>query len=160
MAATSRQCAITLLPNNVEMCFWCPHIGFSHPGNQFRAVITSIINISKSYEKKTNVASAKRHIVVQCNNNDLFNKVFISHLIAEKNKRNIRHVVKMCNNVLKCALATGGTLLPKPCTRVKQNTKLIHQGSLHNHGNNDTYTCSIPIETRSRLNLTIYDSSN
>ena len=44
--------------------------------------------------------------------------------------------------------------------RVKQNMKLIHQGGLHNRGNNDTYTCSIPIETRSRLNLTIYDSSN
>ena len=34
------------------------------------------------------------------------------------------------------------------------------QGGLHNHGNNDAHTCSIPIETRSRLNLTIYDSSN
>ena len=33
MAAIARQCAITLLPNNVEM-----HIGFKHPGNQFRAV--------------------------------------------------------------------------------------------------------------------------
>ena len=33
--------------------------------------------------------------------------------------------------------------------------KLIHQGGLHNHDNNDTHTCSIPIETRSRLNLTI-----
>ena len=90
MAATSRQCAISLLPNNVEMCFWCLHIGFSHPGSQFRAVITSIINISQSY-----VASEKRHIVVQCNNNDLFNKVLISHLEAEGNKRNIQHVVKM-----------------------------------------------------------------
>ena len=95
MAATSRQCDITLLPNNVEMCFWCLHIGFSHPGNQFRAVITSIINISQSYGEKTNVAPRKRHIVVQCNNNDLFDKVLISHLEAEGNKRNIRHVVKM-----------------------------------------------------------------
>ena len=95
MAATSRQCAITLLPNNVEMCFWCLHIGFSHPGNQFRAVITSIFNISQSYREKTNVAPGKRHIVVQGNNNDLFNKVLISHLEAEGNKRNIRHVVKM-----------------------------------------------------------------
>ena len=34
--------------------------------------------------------------------------------------------------------------------------KLIHQGGLHNHGNDDTHTCSVPIETRSRLNLTIY----
>ena len=38
--------------------------------------------------------------------------------------------------------------------------KLIHQGGLHHHGNNDTYTCPIPIETRSRLNLNIYDSSS
>ena len=38
--------------------------------------------------------------------------------------------------------------------------KLIHQGGLHNHGNNDTHTCSVPIETKSRLNLTVYDSSN
>ena len=91
MAATARQCAITMLPNNVE-CFLCLHIGFSHPGNQFRAVITSIINISQSYGGKTNVASGKRHIVGQCNNNDLFNKVIISHSEA---KRNIRHVVKM-----------------------------------------------------------------
>ena len=43
----------------------------------------------------TNVAPRKRHIVVQCNNNDLFNKGIISHLEAEGNKRNIRHVVKM-----------------------------------------------------------------
>ena len=92
MAATARQCAITMLPNNVEMCFLCLHIGFSHPGNQFRAVITSIINISQSYGGKTNVAPGKRHIVGQCNNNDLFIKVIISHLEA---KRNIRHVVKM-----------------------------------------------------------------
>ena len=95
MAATSRQCAITLLPNNVEMCFWCLHIGFSHPGNQFRAVITSIFNISQSYREKTNAASGERHIVVQSNNNDFFNKVLISHLEAEGNKRNIRHVLKM-----------------------------------------------------------------
>ena len=92
MAATARQCAITMLPNNVEMCFLCLHIGFSHPGNQFRAVIASIINISQSYGGKTNVAPGKRHIVGQCNNNDLFNKVIISHSEA---KRNIRHVVKM-----------------------------------------------------------------
>ena len=44
---------------------------------------------------KTNVAPGKRHIVVQCNNNDLFNNVNISHSEAEENKRNIRHVVKM-----------------------------------------------------------------
>ena len=31
----------------------------------------------------------------KCNNNDLFNKVIISHLEAKWNKRNIRHVVKM-----------------------------------------------------------------
>ena len=96
MAATARQCAITLLPNNAEMCFLCLHIGFSHPGNHFRSVITSIINILKSYGGGGgNVAPGKRHIVVQCNNNDLFNKVIISHLEAEGNKRNIRHVVKM-----------------------------------------------------------------
>ena len=95
MAATAKLSAITLLPNNVEMCFWCLHIGFSHPGNQFGAVITSIINIAQSYGWKTNVAPGKRHIVVQCINNDLFNKVIISHLEAEGNKRNIRHVVKM-----------------------------------------------------------------
>ena len=77
------------------MCFWCLHIGFSHPGNQFRVVITSIINISQSYRGKTNVAPGKRHIVGQCDNNDLFNKVIISHLEAEGNKRIIRHVVKM-----------------------------------------------------------------
>ena len=47
MAVTARQCAITLLSNNVGMCFWCLHICFSHPGNQFRAVITFIINISQ-----------------------------------------------------------------------------------------------------------------
>ena len=45
--------------------------------------------------EKNNVAPGKRHIVGQCNNNDLFNKVNISHLKAEGNKRNIRHVVKM-----------------------------------------------------------------
>ena len=94
--ATARHCAITLLPNTVEMCFWCLHIGFSHPGDQFRAVTTSIINIPQSYGGGgTNVAPGKRHIVGQCNNNDLFNKVIISHLEAEENKRNIRHVVKM-----------------------------------------------------------------
>ena len=95
MAATARQCAITLLPNNVEMCFWCLHICFSHPGNQFRAVITSTINISQSNVGKTNVALGKRQIVGQCNNKDLFNKVIISHLEAEGSKLNIRHVVKM-----------------------------------------------------------------
>ena len=95
MAATARQCAITLLPNNMEMCFWCLHIGFSHPVNQFRAVITSIINISQNYGGKNNVALGKRHIVGQCNNNDLFNEVIISLLEAEGNKRNVRHVVKM-----------------------------------------------------------------
>ena len=101
MDATARQCAITLLQNNVEMCFWCLHIGFSHPGNQFRAVITSIINISQSYREGTNVALGKRHIVGQCNNNDLFNKVIISHLEVEGNKRNIRHVVKMFRQLTK-----------------------------------------------------------
>ena len=95
MAATARQCAIPLLPNNVDMCFWCLHIGFAHPGNQFRAVIASFINISQSYGEKTNVAPGKRHIVVQCNNNDLFNKVIFSHSEAEGNKCNIRHVVSM-----------------------------------------------------------------
>ena len=59
MVATAGQCAITLLPNNVEMCFWCLHIGFSHPGNQFRAVITYIINISQSYGEK-NTCCAKK----------------------------------------------------------------------------------------------------
>ena len=37
-------------------------------------------------EEKTNVAPGKRHIVGQCNNNDLFIKVIISHLEAEGNK--------------------------------------------------------------------------
>ena len=78
------------------MCFWCLHIGFSHPGNQFGAVITSIINISQSYgEKNPNVAPGKRHIVVQCYNNDFFNNVIISHLEADGNTRHTRHVVKM-----------------------------------------------------------------
>ena len=90
MAATARLCAITLLPNNVEMCFWCLHIGFFHPGKKFKAVIRSII---KLWGGGTNVASGKRHIVVQCNN--VFNKTISSHLKAEGNKRNIRHVVKM-----------------------------------------------------------------
>ena len=68
---------------------------FLTPGNQSRAVITSINNISQSYGEKINVAPGKGQIVVQCNNNDLFNKVIISHLEPEGNKRNIRHVVKM-----------------------------------------------------------------
>ena len=37
----------------------------------------------------------QENIVGQYNNNDLSNKVIISHLKAEGNKRNIRHVVKM-----------------------------------------------------------------
>ena len=45
--------------------------------------------------EKTNVAPGKRHIVGQCNINYLFNKVIISHLEAEVDKSNIRHVVKM-----------------------------------------------------------------
>ena len=45
--------------------------------------------------EKTNVAPEKRHIVGHCDNNGLFNKISISHLEAEGNKRNIRHVVKM-----------------------------------------------------------------
>ena len=45
--------------------------------------------------EKTNVAPGKRHVVGQCNNKDLFYKVIISHLEAEGNKRNIRHVVEM-----------------------------------------------------------------
>ena len=48
---------------------------------------------------KKNVAPGKRHIVGQCNNNDLFNKVIISHLEAEGNKRNIRYVVKMFKTI-------------------------------------------------------------
>ena len=62
---------------------------------KLRAVITSIINISQSYGGKTNAAPGKRHIVGQCNNKDLFNKIIISHLEAEGNRRNIWHVVKM-----------------------------------------------------------------
>ena len=50
-------------------------------------------------EEQTSVAPGKRHIVGQCNNNDLFNKVIISHLEAEGNKRNIGHVVKMFKNI-------------------------------------------------------------
>ena len=49
--------------------------------------------------RKKNVAPGKRHIVGQCNNNDLFNKVIISHLEAEGNKHNIRHVVKMFKTI-------------------------------------------------------------
>ena len=45
--------------------------------------------------EKTNVAPGKRHFVGQCNINYLFKKVIISHLEAEVNKSNIRHVVKM-----------------------------------------------------------------
>ena len=45
--------------------------------------------------EKTNVAPGKRHIVVQCNNNDLFDKVIFLHLEAEGNKCNIRHLVNM-----------------------------------------------------------------
>ena len=59
MAATARQCTITLLPSNVDMCFWCLHIGFSHPGNQFRAVITSMINILQSYGGKNKCCARK-----------------------------------------------------------------------------------------------------
>ena len=59
--------------------------------------------------EKTNVAPGKRHLVGQCNNNDLFNKVSISHFEAEGNKRNIRHVLKMfrllTKNIL-CLLIT------------------------------------------------------
>ena len=44
--------------------------------------------------EKTNVSQGKRHIVGQCNNNDLFNEVIILHLEAEGNERIIRHVVK------------------------------------------------------------------
>ena len=54
--------------------------------------------------EKTNVAPGKRHIVGQCNNNDRFNKVIISNLVAEGNKRNIRHVVKMFRLLTKNSL--------------------------------------------------------
>ena len=56
MATTAIWCVITvtLLPNNVDICFWCLFISFSHPGNQFRAAITYIMNISQSYGNKTN----------------------------------------------------------------------------------------------------------
>ena len=73
--------------------FGCLHIGFAHPGNQLRAVIRSIINISQRYgREETNVAPEKRHIVVQCNN--VFNKAIISHSETEGNQHN-RHAVKM-----------------------------------------------------------------
>ena len=82
---------------------FCLHIGFSHPGNQFRAVITSIINILQSYgagggggeggRGGGEVSPGKRQIVVQCNN--LFNKTIISYSEAEGNQRNIEHAVKM-----------------------------------------------------------------
>ena len=92
--ATARQCAITLLPNNVEMSFWCLHIGFSHPGNQFRAVITSIIKISQRYGGGgTNITPGKWHFVVQCNN--LFNKPFI-HIQKSKETN-----VISTNNILR-----------------------------------------------------------
>ena len=67
-------------------------------------MITSIINISQSYGGKTNVVPGKRHIVGQCDNNDLFDKVIISHLEAEGNKRKIRHVVKMFRQLTKSIL--------------------------------------------------------
>ena len=104
MAATATQCTITLLPNNVEMCFWCLHIGFSHPGNQFSAVIASIINISQSYGEKQMLRQENNTSYASVNNNDLFNKVIILHLEAEGNKRNIRHVVKMFRLLTKTIL--------------------------------------------------------
>ena len=52
----------------------------------------------------TNVAPGKRHIVGQCNNKDLFNKVIISHLEVEGNKRDIRYVVKMFKLLTKSIL--------------------------------------------------------
>ena len=95
MAATARQCAITLLPNNVEMCFLCLHM-FLTPWKPIRGHY----NIYYQYFTKlwggggrTNVAPGKRHIVVQCNN--LCNKAIISHSEAEGNQRNVEHFVKM-----------------------------------------------------------------
>ena len=41
------------------MCFWCLHIGFSHLRNQFRAAITSIINISQSYGEQNRYCARK-----------------------------------------------------------------------------------------------------
>ena len=93
MAATARQCAITLLPNNVEMCFLCLHVyRFLTPGEPIQSRDNIYYQYFTKLWGKTNVAQGKRHIVVQCNNNDLFNKVIISHLEDEGNKRNIRHV--------------------------------------------------------------------
>ena len=54
--------------------------------------------------EKTNVAEEKRHIVGQCNNNDLYNEVIISLLEDEGNKRNIRHAVKMFRLLTKTIL--------------------------------------------------------
>ena len=54
--------------------------------------------------EKTNVAQEKRHIVGQCNNNDLYNEVIISLLEDEGNKRNIRHAVKMFRLLTKTIL--------------------------------------------------------
>ena len=68
---------------------------FLTPGKPIQSRDNIYYNISQSYGGKKNVAPGKRHIVVQCNNNALFNKVIISHLEAEGNKRNIPHVVKM-----------------------------------------------------------------
>ena len=59
MAATATSCALTLLPNNVELCFWCLHIGFSHQGNQFRAAITYIINIPQNYGEQNKYCARK-----------------------------------------------------------------------------------------------------
>ena len=54
--------------------------------------------------EKTNVAPGKRYIAGQCDNNDLFNKVIISHLEAEGNKHNNRHVVKIFKLLTKSIL--------------------------------------------------------
>ena len=42
----------------------------------------------------TNVAPWKRHIVGQCNNNDLFNKVIISHLEYPACCKNVKTIEK------------------------------------------------------------------
>ena len=93
MAATARQCAITLLPNND--LFLVSAYRFLTP----RKPLQSRDSIYYQYFTKswgggeTIVAPGKRHIVVQCKK--IFSKAIISHSEAEGNQRNMEHVVKM-----------------------------------------------------------------
>ena len=86
MAATARQCAIILL---IDVFLVSTYRFLTHG-----KPIQSRDNIY--YQYFTKLWGKKRMLRVgQLNNNDLFNKVIISHLEAKGNKRNIWHVVKM-----------------------------------------------------------------